>query len=463
MDAPEQHPRIALVTPYNGGNLGDAAIQDSMIANIRVRLPGAQFSGICLNRDNFIDRHGTDAFPMCGIDIPFYHMLQGTISDQPKYGIRLQPAARLKGSKAAIKRAVKNVRPLWTILKGVRACWRELLHWVQGYRFLRMHDLVIVSGGGQLNEEWGGAWGQPFALFKWAVLARFARVSYVIASVGVGKMESKTARLLMSATLRMARYRSYREKNTRAFAESVLPLAEKDPIVPDHVLALPPSEVPSPAGIRELAKGRPIIAISPIAYAKPERWPSENRTTYERYMAQMARVVSELVNRGFFLVVVCSSLWDDESAIADLLGQLDECFKNKLTQQMYMPGISTWRDLVGLLLDVDFLIASRLHSVILGLVAQTPTVAISFEPKVKWVMEELGQTDYLVRIREFVADDVLAALDRISVHRNHVVEHVASCRRRILANSAPQYDTLAELALASRRHRLSRPLASKLD
>lgn len=46
-------PRIALLTPYNGGNLGDAAIQDAMIANLRSRLPDAQFSGICLNCDNF--------------------------------------------------------------------------------------------------------------------------------------------------------------------------------------------------------------------------------------------------------------------------------------------------------------------------------------------------------------------------------------------------------------------------
>jgi polysaccharide pyruvyl transferase WcaK-like protein len=267
----------------------------------------------------------------------------------------------------------------------------------------------------------------------------------------VGKIKSKTARLLMSATLRLARYRSYRERNTRALAASLLPAAEKDPVVPDHVLAMPFSEMPRPAGIRALAEGRTIIAISPIAYAKPQKWPSENRTTYERYMAQMARVMSELLDRGYFLVIVCSSLWDDESAIADLLENLDERSKAMLTHQMHMPSIATWRDLVGSLLDVDFLIASRLHSVILGLVAQTPTVAISFEPKVEWVMEDLDQTDYLVRIRDFVAEDVIAALDRISVDRNEVIGHVALSRREILSASAPQYDKLVEFALTSRQ------------
>ena len=48
-------PRIALLNPYTGSNLGDAAIQDAMIANIGIRLPDAQFFGISLNCDNFVE------------------------------------------------------------------------------------------------------------------------------------------------------------------------------------------------------------------------------------------------------------------------------------------------------------------------------------------------------------------------------------------------------------------------
>jgi len=38
----ESKPRIGLPTPHNGGNLGDAAIQDAMIVNLRLGPPGAQ-------------------------------------------------------------------------------------------------------------------------------------------------------------------------------------------------------------------------------------------------------------------------------------------------------------------------------------------------------------------------------------------------------------------------------------
>ena len=61
----------------------------------------------------------------------------------------------------------------------------------------------------------------------------------------------------------------------------------------------------------------------------------------------------------------------------------------------------TWRDLVATFREVDFVIVSRLHSAILGFVADKPMVAISFDPKVDWVMEDLGQADYLLHIRDF--------------------------------------------------------------
>src|SRR5665213_1359142 len=70
----ERSPRIALLTPYTGGNFGDAAIQDAMIANLRLRLPNAQFSGISLHNENYLRQHGTRAFPICASGNPFYGM-----------------------------------------------------------------------------------------------------------------------------------------------------------------------------------------------------------------------------------------------------------------------------------------------------------------------------------------------------------------------------------------------------
>jgi polysaccharide pyruvyl transferase WcaK-like protein len=446
----ELGPRIALLTPYNGGNFGDAALQDSMIANLRLRLPGAEFAGICLNLENFIARHGVSAFPLCGVDILFYHMLYGTIDDGDEAAGKSSETRR---DVVGVKRALKRLPVLGRTLLAIRACWRELRHWLRGYRFLRTQDLVIVSGGGQLNEEWGSAWGQPFALFKWAILARAARIPYVMASVGVGKVTSTTARVFILTALRMARYRSYRDKNSRAFAMGLLQQAAKDPLVPDLAFSLPRAEMPDSLNRQVRTEDRRIIAISPIAFAKPGRWPSEDRNLYERYIRELARVVPLLLDRKYSLVIVCSSLWDDESAIGDLCAHFDGRSRDQFGQQIHIPAVKSWRDFVASTRGVDCLIVSRLHSAILGFISDKPIVAISFDPKVDWVMEDLGQTDYLLTIQNFVAEDVIEALDRMAVGRGLVEDRIRSYRHRTHRESAQQYDELAKLAVASRWRR----------
>jgi polysaccharide pyruvyl transferase WcaK-like protein len=445
-EVPKPGPRIALITPYNGGNLGDAAIQDAMISNLRLRMPGAQFFGITLDCANFVRQHGAGAFPL----LASTNQQRGGAKDGTDKASVSGPKVRAN----PIRRLLRIVPGLVAFLKRTRnwvgAVRREIYHFFGGYRVLRTQDLLLVSGGGQLDEEYGGAWRLPFAICKWALLARLARVPCAMASIGTGKITSPASRRFVSMALRMFCYRSFREAKSRSVATNLLSRAANDLVVPDLAFSMPESELPSPTGgIRTMAGGRPVIVVSPMAYARPGSWPTPDSALHTRYVSQIAQILACLSRRGYFLVVACSSLGDDESVIPDLLGRMDEELKSSLDGQIHFPTVRTWRDLVAVLLEADYLIASRLHGTILGFVTQTPAVAISFDPKVDWVMEDLHQTDSLLHIRDFTAEEVLNALDRIKIRRDTIVEQLATYRRGVLSNSpsARQYDFLAGLAL----------------
>jgi polysaccharide pyruvyl transferase WcaK-like protein len=436
-------PGIALLTPYDGGNLGDAAIQDSMIANLRKRIPGVRFLGITLNCDNFVTRHGGQAFPLLA-STGTHKKLGDSVLESPNPG----PSRWTR----LLRRALGLIPGLLSFARRSRsfllALRRELSHSFAAFRVLRQQDLLIVSGGGQLDEEWGGPWRFPFSLFKWALLARLAGVPFAVASVGACKISSRSSRRFLATALRCASYRSYRDANSKAIAAALLPQTVKDSVVADLVFSMPGSEIPAPvASIRELASGRTVVAISPIAYAKPVNWPTPDAVAHERYVQQLSEVVSMLLREGCFPVVVYSSLGDDESVIPDLLSRLDKSEPRK-AEQIHFPKIRSWKDLAAVLSGCDYLVASRLHSVILGFVTQTPTVAISFDPKVDWVMQDLDQSNSLLHIRDFQAADVMAAFHRLTNRKDVVVQQLGSYRRRVLAESVQQYDYLAGQARA---------------
>jgi len=441
--------RVGLLTPYGGPNLGDAVIQDAVIANLRLRLSGLRISGICLDSRNFIERHGEDAFPLCMSNLAFYGMCHPGEEGQSDSNESLSDQGNRIWKKVVkgLLRKVPGAGPLEKTLRRYFATIRrEFRHCVEAYRFVRTQELLIVSGGGQLDDEWGGPWGHPYCLFKFAVIAKCARVPFAFVSVGACKISSPLSLCFLSVALDLACYRSYRDANSRRIAAKCHAPAIDDPVVPDLAFSLPPSVFPRPAGIRSLAQGRPIVAVSPIAYAKSGVWPTQNQSLYERYKRQMTLVLSRLVSQGYFVVLIWSSLGDDDQTASELMARLNPSIRNSQGGQIHIPEITTWANAAALLLDADFLIASRLHSTILGFMTNTPVVAISFDPKVDWVMQDLGQTEVLLGINNFTAGDVLQALKALELSRGVTFKQIATYRDRISTQLSIQYDTLAKLA-----------------
>lgn len=443
----ERARRVALLTPYSGNNLGDAAIQDAVIANLRRRVPDAEFSGITLSCRNFIEKHGTDAFPLC-------------VTDRPFFGIARREPLRDDSATCSSERATAGF--IGRMLKGIPLLWRwgrrfrrvagclrrEMRHAREGYRFLRRHRLLIVSGGGQLDEEWGGPWGHPFALLKWSVLARIAGVPCAVVSVGACKVSTRASRFLLSIALRLAGYRSYRDRRSRGIASGFFRRAIKDAVVPDLAFSLPNSELPSPADNAPDARGRRVVAISPMAYARPQSWPEADQAMYTRYLDQLAEVMMRLLDRDCYLVIVRSALSDD-SAIRDLLLRLKD--HPRFPRNHHLPEIRTWKDLVAVFLGSDVVIASRLHSTILGFVSRKPVVAISFDSKVDSVMQDCGQEKFLLQIGDFVAGEVTDALNHICSCTHEIEAKLSAYLETARSAADRQYDLLAGFLMAPRR------------
>ncbi len=444
-------PRIAIIDAYSGSNFGDAAIIDAVIINLRRRSPDVTLTGISLNVGNMERRHGIAGLALCSTPVPYYAMSTASFDKTDVAAAASSSPSResvrpSRGLKARIKRAFPG---LWAAAKRARFASlvppRELRHFAGAIRFLRGQDLLVVAGGGQLDDEWGGAWGHPYALFKWALAARLTGTPLAVASVGACRLEQRWSRRFVAWTLRIAAYRSFRDANSRAIAASLLPAASADPVVPDLALGIPADAIPKGPAFRDRCGGRPIVAVSPIAFARPGIWATQNADTYMRYVEQMSRVLIELVDRGYFLVFVWSSMPDDQIALSEILSKLEGEDRQRVEQQSVTADIDNWPDFVAAVRNVDIVVASRLHSLVLSALVRKPMVAISFDPKVDWLMSDLRLAELTLDIRTFEAEAVVALVERVALNLEECSDTVAVYADPAFSALSAQFDMLSVL------------------
>lgn len=446
--------RITLLDQYSGSNLGDSAILDAAISQFRLRLSNVELTGISLNNDNMQERHGIPGLAVCRTDLPVYYMSENQPTEVSRTAeiVGNGDLTSSLGLIGRVKQHIKKVMPGgWALLKQsgfvVRSIPRELTHFAKAWSHLRSQDLLLVCGGGQLDDEWGGAWGHPYALFKWSLAARLANTPTAIVSVGVCRIKHRASRTLLGATLSLATYRSFREQQGREIAEGLCQAVADDPIEPDLAFAMPKILIPTAGiGVRNRAQDKKIIAISPIAFARPNCWPTESAAIYTRYVAVMASLLTELFERDYFLLFVWSSMGDDQMALTDIKRALGKREMTSLENRSATAQIRNWPDFVSAMLDADVLVASRLHSVILSYLAHKPAIAISFDPKVDWLMKYFNQEDCLLHIERFTCREIVDALDNLNDTEKSRIREISSIVTRACSRHNDQFDRLTNLA-----------------
>ena len=460
---PGSHLRIGLLTPYGGTNLGDGAIQTAVIEGIRRQLPGVELWGITLNPAETARRHGIRAFPITGLLMPFY---SETLFDPIRgLSVRFQTKSGL-GENAdngeavwscsrdygRLRQHLKKVPALGRTLKFLVnplrkgfAVVHEIRHLGTSFHFVRTLDMVMVSGGGQLDESWGRAWGHPYALFRWAVLARLAGKQFVIVSVGVDEVRTKLCRYFTRIALSLASYRSYRDLVSKKLLEQWT-FTKNDAYVPDLAFGLCVPEGTLPL----LENGHPVIVgISPMAYGRYGSWPKPAPAVYSEYLSCLAKFVAFLAGNGCRVILFTTS-GTDRAAIEDLQAMIIERWPVGIMDKVSAPINETVEELLQEVRKVDFVVASRLHGVILSHILGKPVLAISYDRKVGTHMQDVGQGRYLLELSNINSTELTACFQSLvgnaQESRKEVRKHILCFRKSI----EKQYEHLAQILRVAR-------------
>jgi polysaccharide pyruvyl transferase WcaK-like protein len=421
---------VALLSPSGWGNLGDAAIVDSVIQAVRRRRPGWPIAALTMNPPDTARRHGVPAFTCSGFSSGDYgvavwapHALPGELESPP---------AAPPGEPTLTARLRSTLRHAALPLLPVRRGLAEARHIAWLERELGRPRVVVVAGGGQLDDFWGGPFGHPYVLWRWARFARSNGARWVVLSVGTGSLKTPAARWFVRHALHHADYRSFRDAGSKALLHE--PLVQNDPVVPDLAFGLDLR-----TNRTQSAGRRRRVGISPIAYADPRTWPVPGAPGYAPYIERLSRVCAQLLSDDHELVLFTTDR-TDEAPRDDLCAAISRNVPASAMERVARPVIGAQAELYAVLREVDLVVASRLHGALLSHAHGVPVFALSYERKVAALLADAGHARYCVSIDDFEPGDVCARVAEMLARHDELSEEVAGKVDRYRQQVNAQYD-----------------------
>lgn len=401
--------RIGVIYPSGWGNLGDEAVLQATFRSLRECWPHAEIRAFTLHPARTAANHGVIAEPLTGVNRPLFCAPR---TEEP-FTVR---AVR------GVARRTRDIRVLGRVVHWVAERAADVVFEAtsiaRAWRWLKSADLVLASGGGQLDDVWGGALGQPYALARWAWMAKLADVPFAFLSVGFGGASSWLSRRLLRYAVEAAAYCSVRDPGSRELTLG-LGVRRNLSVVPDLAFGLRSDVRPArEAGDKPQGPGRD-VAISPMTYMRPGSWPDADVTVYQRLIALWADVVSAAVREGHRVHLFVSAP-EDMVAVHDVWNRLDENTRasSSINQAASPDQLLRFYD------DMDVVVSSRLHGVLLAMVAGRPVVGLSHERKVRVAMSDAGLSGLCAELTTATVDDTISKLRAVCNDRDACAERV---------------------------------------
>lgn len=383
--------RIGLLDHMGYGNLGDAATQEAIIANIRSRLPDAEIIGFSLNPNDTRERHHIPSY-----SITYWH--PGLNKPQTADTNDSEPRLQLKS-------VLKSIPVLSPIALFAQHLLRELVHIVRTFVVLQSLDSLIIAGGGQLSELWRGPWSHPYNVFKFSVLTKIAGRKLLFLNVGAGPLKVSLSKAFVKSSLHLADYVSFRDVESQELIQRI-GVRCKTYVFPDSVYALDVSGYKRTAALRPSG---PVVGINPIGFCDPRIWPRKDPLAYSQYLDKLAEFCRWLSSLNYRIRIFSGEASVDLYAIEDLNERLRACSSNMHNDVLCARPSENVRELLSDISGFDFVVSSKFHGVVFSHLLEKPIVALSYHRKIDDLMQTVGHKESCLDIESFDVEHLKSA------------------------------------------------------
>jgi len=433
--------KIGLLDHMGYGNLGDAATQESLIANLKMRLPDAEIIGFSLNPDDTRKRHNIPSY-----SITYWHP-----------GLDKLRTGDANGSDPQIQlRSVLKRIPIFSpIARFTQHLLRESVHIVRTFKVLRSLDSLIIAGGGQLSELWRGPWSHPYNIFKFSLLARLAGRKLLFLNVGAGPLRANLSKVFVRSSLHVAEYVSLRDVESQELIQQI-GVRCKTYVFPDSAYALDVSGYNSVAAQR---LSGPVVGINPLGFCDPRIWPRKDPLIYSQYLDKLAEFSRWLLSLNYRIRIFSSDASVDVYAMDELKERLRSDLSPAELGDLGARPSERVKDLLADISEFDFIVTSKFHGVVFSHLLEKPVVALSYHRKIDDLMRIVGHQEYCLDIESFDVEDLKSAFAAVVTNSQMLKSKFRQATSAYFNALKEQFDTVfvsEKLQLQSQGRRVAR-------
>lgn len=361
--------KIAFFGHFGAGNFGNESTLQAMLWHVRRLVPDAELKCICSAPETVSAEYNIATLPISGIVVKSWDLRN--------------PLAIL----------------LRKIFIGIPS---ELYRWLKAVVALQDADALIVVGTGLLTDAFSLAGWGPYSTFKWSVIAKLCRCQLCFISVGVGPLHGATGRFLVKSALSLADFRSYRDNSTLQYLKDI-GFRSEGRIYPDLAFSLPPELLPNSTP----RKGRRLmVGIGLMEYSGMYGIEKTTSADYAAYFETLVEFVKFVLGRDCDVRLLIGDL-ADVPATQEFRALLKARSVTHDEERIVCQPVTSTENLLSQLAATDFVVGTRFHNVLLALLLNKPSIAISFHHKCSSLMSQMGLSEYCQDIKRLSTDRLI--------------------------------------------------------
>lgn len=252
-------------------------------------------------------------------------------------------------------------------------------------------DFLIIGGGGILQDLYRN---NPFVYGMYGLLVRMTKVPAAIYGPGVGPLKTTIGRKFIKMIANAAKVIAVRDEGSKQLLQRI---GVKKPI---HVIMDPAFYVPFTE--EQHKNSKPLkIGVTAITYFHRSYWPTHDEAKYGGYIKGMAENLDHILDKepDAEIQFFATKHPFDTNTTKDIRELMRHKERTAVCDRML-----THREIINLIAEQDMVIGTRLHSLILSIVAKTPVIAVGYHDKVTDVMDAVGCKDYTLTIDQVSND-----------------------------------------------------------